>query len=240
MIMNKFTFDEYSKMINSLKENDYIFCFYDETIKRKQCILRHDIDFDIRKSLELAKIEHDLGAKSTFFVLLKTDFYNPFSKKSLDMLKEIIKLGHTIGLHFDEKSYNYDCDLVHEIKKECLILGQALDYEIKVVSMHRPSKRTLESNYEINGIINSYSETFFKEYKYVSDSRRNWKEDVFEIINSNKYHKLHILTHAFWYHKYSSNLKKDLESFIETASLARRESLSENLTNFDSAISLGK
>ena len=238
--MNDFTYNAYSRMIELLKRNGYKICLYDEVAEGKQCILRHDIDFDIKQSLELAQLEHKLGVKSTYFVLLKTDFYNPLSKKSIEMLKRIIELDHEIGLHFDEKSYEDDCDVISAIKKECLILEQALDHTIKVVSMHRPSKKTLESNYVIGGVINSYSEKFFKEYKYISDSRRNWREDAFAIIESNQFCKLHILTHAFWYHEHKSDLRTDLKSFIEIASLERKESLGENLTNFESAINAGK
>ena len=225
-------------MIEALKNNGYKVCLYDEICEGKQCILRHDIDFDIKKSLELARLENQLRVKSTYFVLLKTDFYNPISKKSIDMLKEIINLGHAVGLHYDEKSYEDGCDVVNAIKKECLILGQALDYQIKIVSMHRPSKKTLESNYVIEGIINSYSDKFFKEYKYISDSRRNWREDPFELIDSNKYEKLHILTHAFWYHESLSSIKKDLSSFISNSKFVCYENMKDNLTNLDEIISM--
>ena len=50
-------------------------------------------------------------------------------------------------------------------------------------------------------MINSYGQTFFHDFKYLSDSRRRWREPVEEIIRSGTYDRLHILTHAFWYHK---------------------------------------
>lgn len=233
MLMNDFTYDAFSKMIELLKSNGYKFYLYDEVAEGKQCILRHDVDFDIKQSLELAQLEHKLGVKSTYFVLLKTDFYNPLSQKSIEMLKRIIGLGHEIGLHFDEKSYEDDCNVTNAIKNECRILEQALEHPIKVVSMHRPSKKTLESNYVIDGLINSYSDRFFKEYKYISDSRRNWREDAFAIINSNEFPKLHILTHAFWYHNSPSDIAADLNKFINNAKTERRNSLKENISNFE-------
>lgn len=233
MNSNDFTYDFYSCMIKTLKKENYSFCFYDEENNGKTCILRHDIDFDIKKSLDLAKLENELGVKSTYFVLLKTDFYNPISKTSLCMLKKILTLGHEIGLHFDEKSYDENVDVVNAIKIEAEILGKALSHTIKVVSMHRPSKKTLESNYLIDGITNSYSDTFFKNYKYVSDSRRNWREDVLTIIESKMYRNLHILTHAFWYNDHKSDIKIALSNFIIDASKDRRLFLEDNLTNFN-------
>ncbi len=98
-------------------------------------------------------------------------------------------MGHTIGLHFDEQRYNgcsNDLNVMADyIKKECLILEDVLDTQVSVVSMHRPSKAILEQEISIPGIINSYSKVFFKEFKYLSDSRKSWKEPLLEIIKKN-------------------------------------------------------
>ena len=239
--LNDFTYDSYKALLQRLITNGYRFCFYDECadVDDKECILRHDVDFDIRRSLDLARIENELGVKSTYFILLKTDFYNPISKSSIDMLREIVGLGHSIGLHFDEKSYDENCDVVQLIKTESDILGKALSFPIRYVSMHRPSQKTLESNYVIEGIINSYSHKFFKEYKYVSDSRRNWRENVYQIVNSKQFGKLHILTHAFWYHDKKSNIKNDLLKFVNEAKKERFVSLADNITNFGELLDEG-
>lgn len=41
-------------------------------------------------------------------------------------------------------------------------MEKMLNLPISSVSMHRPSKQTLEANYRIPGIINSYSKMFLK------------------------------------------------------------------------------
>ncbi|MCR4660955.1 MAG: hypothetical protein K5765_03010 [Clostridia bacterium] len=236
---DNFTYEFYEKMVIEILKSGYIVKkYFDAETTDKQCILRHDIDFDIYKSLLLAKLEAKLGVTSTYFVLLKTDFYNPMSKKSIDMLKEIIALGHDIGLHFDEKSYGDDKDIVEKIKNEVNILSRILDYDVKVVSMHRPSKKTLESNYVIDGLINSYSSHYFNEYKYVSDSRRRWREDVNEIIASGKYKNIHILTHAFWYNDTSVDITSSLKSFVNDGILVRYNSLKENFTDLNEVLKM--
>ena len=75
--------------------------------------------------------------------------------------------------------------------------------DVESVSMHIPSQRTLEANYIIKGgkIINSYSNVFFKEFKYVSDSKMHWRENVYDVIESGKYQRIHLLTHPVWYNK---------------------------------------
>lgn len=52
-------------------------------------ILRHDIDNSLSQALRLAEIEAEEGVKSTWFVLLRTDFYNPASAASQKTLRRI-------------------------------------------------------------------------------------------------------------------------------------------------------
>ena len=228
-----FTYSFYKDLIHQIKRNDYTITDYFDNCDKKRCILRHDIDFSIEKSLTFAKLEHELGVKSTYFVLLKTNFYNPLSKESISMLKEIISLGHDIGLHFDEKSYDENDNLVSKIVEEAKILSNQLNYELKVVSMHRPSTKSIDADFQIPNMVNSYSKYFFKSFKYISDSRKNWKENPFEIVESGKYNHLHILTHAFWYHDEETTIKSDIVSFINKSQDERIVFLKDNLRDFD-------
>ncbi|CAM5183404.1 Polysaccharide deacetylase OS=Ureibacillus acetophenoni OX=614649 GN=SAMN05877842_104127 PE=4 SV=1 [Ureibacillus acetophenoni] len=133
------TIEVYRRLIELLKNKGYTFCLYDEADHHeKTVILRHDVDFTLSKAVEMAEVEHELGVKSTYFILVTTDFYNIFSKRSYERLMKIISLGHEIGLHFDEKLYGIQT--VDEMKKyvemEADILGKYLNREVKVVSMH--------------------------------------------------------------------------------------------------------
>jgi hypothetical protein len=184
--------------------------------------------------------------------LLTGDFYNVFSAQNKTILKEIAGLGHRIGLHFDEMTY-FNSDMVlqqsekietlalseqlcHLIQEEAVMLSNALDLKIDTVSMHRPSKFCLKSDLKIPGIINSYGQEFFKGFKYLSDSRRHWREDVLEYIQEEKFQKLHILTHAFWYHETEINLKDTLIAYLEKAKNDRYEILDRNITRLSDAL----
>ncbi len=98
----EFTYDGYRRLVDLLRSNKYAITNYHEWESHDKCvILRHDIDYDISKALRFAEVEKEMGVASTFFVLVTSDFYNIFSKKNSDMLKNILELGHEIGLHFD-------------------------------------------------------------------------------------------------------------------------------------------
>ncbi len=140
-----------------------------------------------------------------------------------------------MGLHFDEMKYDLTSveQMIKMIQKEQKILSLSLDTPINVVSMHRPSKLVLSQNIEIPNMINSYGEEFIKGFKYVSDSRMNWREDVEQIIKSGKHNKLHILTHAFWYQEKEMETKDILGKFVSDAKNERYISISENIKNVE-------
>lgn len=239
----EFTYLAYEKLIKQLKDKGYKFCDYTNYIdENKVVILRHDIDTSLTKALEITKLENRLGVSAYYFVLLSTDFYNINSEKSLKILKEIRQLDGKIGLHFDEKKYNLKSkeDYIKYVNYELDILSRVLEEKIDVVSMHRPSKDFLEMDLEISNVINSYQKKFFNDFKYVSDSRMSWRENVEEIIDSEKYSQLHILTHPFWYSEKIENMEEKLEKFLKLAIKERYESLVDNIRDFEQIISREK
>ncbi|MDE5639191.1 MAG: hypothetical protein K2I47_05285, partial [Odoribacter sp.] len=184
------------------------------------------------------------NVKSTYFVLLTSDYYNVFSKESYSCIRKILSCGHEIGLHFDEVRYpelEGNIEMIKEkIMEECEILGHAIGGAVTTVSMHRPSKMMLEANLEIPGIVNSYGFDFYKGFKYLSDSRRRWRESVDEIIESAEYKRLHILTHAFWYHEQELNMQDSLLSFINAGNTKRFSIMNENFTRLEDEINVNQ
>ena len=239
-----FTYKAYMDLLELLKKNGYSvtdYHSYEVGGVKKPVILRHDVDNSLVKALDLARIEYSEGVKSTYFVLLSTDMYNIASKKSIDMIGEIQYLGHEIGLHFDEMKYEgSDCPVDELIRREAHIAEQIIDTPIRVVSMHRPSKETLKADYAIEGMINSYGMEFFTGFKYVSDSRRHWRENVEEIITSNRYSRLHILTHAFWYNEEESDISTAVRDFIEAGKQYRYEAVKDNITDLEGILNSNK
>lgn len=101
-----FTYQAYATIILTIKKYNYIFTDYSTCDNhKKSVILRHDIDTSLDKAVQLAKLEAELGVKSTYFVLLSSEFYNVMAKESREKIKEIQTAGHEIGLHFDELNY---------------------------------------------------------------------------------------------------------------------------------------
>lgn len=234
-----FSYTGYVRLLSLLRQHAYEIVDYHDYEDHPRCvILRHDIDTDLAQAVRFAELEADAGVRSTYFVLLRTNFYNPASSGSLEQLHRIQSLGHEIGLHFDEKAYpeGTEAETVERILHEGDILSRILGTPVTTVSMHRPSKATLETDLQIPGMVNSYGKIFFHDFKYLSDSRCHWREPVLDIVRSGEYNRLHILTHAFWYHEQEEDMVRSVGDFIRSANSERYNQMMDNITDLESIV----
>jgi hypothetical protein len=234
-----FTYSAYEEMLSLLKQQHYDICNYENYQRCTRCvILRHDVDFSLEAALRFAELEYRNGVQSTYFILLSSFFYNPFYKKANDIIKEIRGMGHEVGLHFDEARYpiSNEEELAHYVEKEISIMSQGLDMEIKTVTMHRPSKWVLEKNVQFDTVINSYGQEFFYNFKYLSDSRMHWREDVHQVIQSEAYERLHILTHPIWYCTEECTMEEILTALITAQKYDYYDSMRDNIRDLDDVL----
>ncbi|MBR5316988.1 MAG: hypothetical protein IKU39_03740 [Lachnospiraceae bacterium] len=243
----KFTFDKYKTLVEMVYMNGYkVSNYLNWKENANPCIFRHDVDYDLKKAFQFAEMESEIilgdeSLKSTYFVLLSSDFYNLFSKENIRIIKQIRSLGHDVGLHFDEKKYMDDATfdkekLVLAVNKEVEILSELLGEAVASVSMHRPSKAFLESDIQFDKIINSYGYPFFQKFKYLSDSRMHWRENVESIVENKQYNALHILTHPFWYNDIEMEMHDILKQFIKKYPERIYESMNDNFRDLETVL----
>ena len=120
-----FSLEHYFEVLITLKKEFTIGTIgeYEKLRKSKKfLILRHDVDFSLDYALKLAKKEAKNEIKSTYFILLHGEYYNPFDKKNTKIIKEISNLGHEIGLHYDTDFFQ------NHLKKKLKVLEMKLKY----------------------------------------------------------------------------------------------------------------
>ena len=194
----------------------YKFKFFNEKIfKYKNIILRHDVDYHIDYALELAKIEKKLNIKSTYFFLLRSDFYNLFSFESTNKINIIKKLGHKISLHFDDAIYNKNLKI--NFLREKKFFEKMMNVKIDIISFHRPLKKYLQLNKKVFGISHTYQSKYMKKIKYFSDSRNKFAYG--NPLSSLEYKKnisMQILIHPIWWvSKFNQNSKIKFKKLIQ-------------------------
>jgi hypothetical protein len=198
-----FTFAEFRKLIRVAKQN-YIFRnFIDFNRDERYILWRHDVDFSMHAARKIAQIEHEEGIKSTFFLLLHSDFYNLFDKESRDCVREIISLGHEIGLHFDSFYYSITAEnqLQKFLSREKRILEELFEHEIAVFSFHNTTPFTMNcKEWSYANMINVYADYFQKNVEYCSDSNGYWRFERLEnVLVEAKPSCLQVLTHPVWW-----------------------------------------
>ncbi len=203
----EYTYAAYRNMMKSLKNNGYTpirFCDVSDEIDYP-AIIRHDVDMDLQEAVKLAGIEKNEGIRSTYFVMLSSEYYNLLTGRNLKSAREILRLGHEIGLHFDITAYDAELTinkLGGVLKKEISLLESILDIKVKSISWHIPREDLLGMHLDFldeMGIWNAYDPYFYSGYKYVSDSMMRWREPLEAYIEKKQYKKLQILTHPIWY-----------------------------------------
>lgn len=208
-----FNLDQYKQILENASAYNYTFSNYKGN-HDKMIILRHDIDVSPKLALEMAKIEFDLGIKSIYFFMVRSPFYNLFSRANDSIVREIIDMGHHIGLHFDEGYYSKNLDLQTLIDEEIDILEKCFSINIDTVSFHQPSQKIINNEISIKQ-INTYDKHFFKDIKYLSDSNMSFKENPLEIIEKNKYNKIQMLTHPIWWTVRGNNTEEKFTNAIK-------------------------
>ncbi len=80
-----FSLEHYFEVLITLKKEFTIGAVgdYEKLRKSKKFLmLRHDVDFSLDYALRLAKEEIKNEIRSTYFILIHGEYYNPFDKKN--------------------------------------------------------------------------------------------------------------------------------------------------------------
>ncbi len=162
--------------------------------KRKQIILRHDIDYSISLAYEMAEIDAEYKIKSTFALLLASPLYNPFTSTNIKIINEINQLGHNIALHHYVVQGQSEWEIAVNIIKEMQVMRVYFPYIQPVFVWHNLPPNNLQGDIEVSDIVNADSANFVERMYYISDSvLRNKPEKFIDALDRHKY--LYMLLH---------------------------------------------
>lgn len=178
----------YVDFLSKAKAKNYSFVRFQDflpastSLPQRYIALRHDIDFAPHHSLEMAQLEHAAGVKSTFFVLVDGQFYNPLQSEVIRQLRQIHALGHEIGLHFAVSSAVY-ADIGSEVAFRLELLSTLVGAPVRSFSQHDPVNAGFAAVklppahpacVDVSQVIRAH------DLLYVSDSAMMWRQYTFE------------------------------------------------------------
>ncbi len=199
-------------------------------------VLRHDIDFAPRYSLEMAQLEHDAGIKSTYFVLVDGQFYNPLQTEVIRQIRQINALGHEIGLHFAVASAVYS-DIGEEVAFRLKALTTIVGDTVRSFSQHDPVNAgfvrvTLPR--DRYPVVDATRVIQDNNLLYVSDSAMMWRRHTFQsALDENR--NLCLLAHPHsWLHHQNDYVAmiREIESCEVQAISERYDSFVDSLSDY--------
>ena len=183
--------NEYSECL----KNGYKIIKCEEYVKekgklgQKTLVNRIDIDFSIKKVINLLDIFDRLKIKGTFFIRLHAPEYNPFSFENYRVIKRLLNSGHELGYHSEiidqSKIWNEDAETC--LVRDLNVLGKMFNYKVKSVASHGGStgynnldfwnnRKPKEFNLLYEGYDKEPEYNLFQEAFYISDSEwTQWK-----------------------------------------------------------------
>ncbi len=231
--MVEFSLEGYSQLLSAFKDRGYSFCGFEEidsrlAEERPFVVIRHDIDMSLRPALEIARIEYEQGVQATYFVLLRSPFYNVLSRSSAERMLQIHGYGHQIATHIDLAFYDDDwANALMEVE----ILSKCYPFiDTQLVSLH--------SSYDLHRmpidvfqqLDNVYGSAVRGDVAYISDSTGRWRYG--HPLESEAFHArkpIQLLTHPIWWVQEGETAAQKLELWLYSDHLNSRATLREFL-----------
>lgn len=214
---NEFSTEGYTALVRALLSRGYrVHSFADAEPSARHLILRHDIDMSLEAAVPIAEAEAALGVSAVYFVLVRSELYNPFAPAGAAALARIGALGHEIGLHFDAALYT-EATLEEAVVRECAMLEIFVDRPIKTISFHRPHAVLLGREGLLAGRRHAYEPRFFRDMGYSSDSRGGWRHGhplTHEAVSAGR--ALQLLTHPIWWQDPPASPVTRLDNLLDT------------------------
>jgi hypothetical protein len=150
-----FDLAHYRELLDAARAGGFRFARFDQEPVAGDLFLRHDVDLSLEAALELARLEHELGAHATYFLMTESVFYNLQSHAGERALAELRVLGHSVGLH-----------AVHPHA----VLDARFD---PVLAWHNPDPDYMSA--PVAGVVNVMQPPWFTAGHYRSDSNQHWR-----------------------------------------------------------------
>ncbi len=228
-----FSLEGYSELLSVFKDTGYSFCGFEEIDSRLTeghpfVVLRHDIDLSLRPALEMARKEYEQGVQAAYFVLLRSPFYNIFSRSNAEIMQHIHQYGHQIAPHIDLAAYDND---YAKALAEVEILSKFYPYiNTELVSLHSTCALNQIPIELSQQLANVYGPAVRGEMAYISDSTGRWRYGhplESEAFNTRK--PMQLLTHPIWWIQEGETATQKLERWLYSDYLNSRATLKEFL-----------
>jgi hypothetical protein len=192
-----FDLAHYRELLDAAAAGGYRWASFDAEPVAGDLLLRHDVDLSLDAALQLAQLEHERGARATYFLMTESVFYNLDSKRGREALEELRSLGHAVGLHAIYPRATRD------------------DRFDAVMAWHNPDPEYVHD--PVSGFVNVMQPPWFTKGKYRSDSNQHWREGCpHEELRAGAFEWLQLLVHPeIWVYD-GATMSETMHAMLDT------------------------
>jgi hypothetical protein len=203
-----FDLAHYGELLDAAASGGYRYATFTTEPEAGDLLLRHDVDLSLEAALQLARLEHERGARATYFLMTESVFYNLDSEQGRETLRELRSLGHAVGLHAVYPRAS--CD-------------ERFD---AVVAWHNPDPEYVHE--PVSAFVNVMQPPWFTKGKYRSDSNQHWREGCpHDELRAGAFEWLQLLVHPeIWVYD-GATMRETMEAMLA----AKQSELLDQLVN---------
>lgn len=182
----------------------YTFASFDDPRRHelpRVCLLRHDVDADPEAAVELARLEAHAGVRATYFMMLRSPLYNLLGRANSWLVREILSLGHALGLHFDVVFEDGSSRTLTEcVALERRMLEDIFETPVGAVSFHHLRLAPEPPRLDFPGLVNTCDPVEMEGFSFLSDANKAVQaSDLPGIFREAVYPRLQLLVHPIWW-----------------------------------------
>ena len=174
-----FTPYQYHRLLIALRDAGYAFVPMEDFASHqgeKVVCLRHDIDKRPLAALPIARIEHQLGIRATYYFRCMKNAHQPL------VIRQVVALGHEVGYHYEDMRIAHgDAEKAFAHFREQLAYFRSF-YPVSTICMHGAPTSQFDGralwktfDYHPLGITTEpYLDLDYSKVLYLTDTGRCW------------------------------------------------------------------
>jgi hypothetical protein len=197
-----FALEHYRELLHAAQHGGYRFATFGKPPSPGDLLIRHDVDLSLEAALEMAELEAEEGATTTYLLMTRSVFYNLTSREGETAITRLRALGHQVGLH----AVHPDAEVDGRFDP--------------VMAWHNPEPEYMTA--PIDGALNVMTAPWFDPEHYRSDSNQHWRHGCpHESLARGKPDWLQLLVHPeIWVYE-GETMRETMESFLDADRAAR-------------------
>ena len=204
-----FDLDHYRELLDAAEAGGYRWASFDHEPQDGDLFLRHDVDMSLEAAVAMAELEAERGARATYFLMMRSQFYNLDSRDGERALARLRELGHRVGLHAIQPDAPAD---------------PRFD---PVLAWHTPDPGTMSD--PVDGWTSAYAPPWFDVARYRSDSNQHWRQGCpHDDLRARAFDWLQLLVHPEIWAFEGETMRETMLSLIEAEREVMLRKMAEN------------